>query len=83
MDEIEQRVLQCLTSVFPDIEQHELKTLSQATHAAAWDSVAHVTIIAALGEAFEVDFDFEAFVGATSFELVVAEVAKQLVKTDR
>ena len=79
MDEIEVQVVQCLAGVFPDFEPQELRRLSQATHP-GWDSVAHVTMIAALGEAFETDFDFEAFAEATSFARLLEQVKQQLAR---
>lgn len=77
MDDIAQKVVECLAGVFPDLAPEELATLSQATHE-AWDSVAHVTMFAALSEAFGVDIDFETFSRATSFALVVAYVREGL-----
>jgi acyl carrier protein len=77
MDDIETQVVQCLSAVFPDLDPQALHGLSQATHP-GWDSVAHVTMIAALGEAFDTDFDFEAFAEATSFERLVDQVRQQL-----
>ena len=75
MDEVEQQILQCVASVFPNLETHARPMLNQET-LAEWDSIAHVTLIAALSEAF--DFDFEAFVQATSVARVVAKAKEQL-----
>jgi acyl carrier protein len=77
MDEVEQRIFHCFAAVFPDREARELVALDSATDA-IWDSVAHATIIAALGEAFEFDFQFEAFADATSYGRLVAVVKEQL-----
>jgi acyl carrier protein len=77
MDDIESRIVDCLTAVFPDLEPRELASLDQRQNA-TWDSVAHATIVAALGEAFERDFDFEAFADATTYERLVAVVKEQL-----
>jgi acyl carrier protein len=76
-DDIEQRVLSCLAGIFPELEPAALAQLSQDA-CAAWDSVAHVTMYAALGEAFAIELDFEAFAQATSFARVVAQVKAQL-----
>jgi hypothetical protein len=70
MDEIEAQVVQCLAGVFPDFEPPELRRLSQATHP-GWDSVAHVTISAALGEALA---------EATTFMRLVEQVKQQLAR---
>ena len=77
MDEVEQRVLSCFRAVFPDVESRELTVLDQATHP-VWDSVAHVTLVAALEETFEHPFDFEAFHEATTYGQLVAVVKAQL-----
>lgn len=73
MDEVEQQVAQCFALIFPDLVPAELTALSQAT-SQAWDSVAHVTLYAALGEAFAIELDFEAFAEATTYALVVEQV---------
>jgi acyl carrier protein len=77
MDEVQERILECLAAVFPDVEPRELVALDAANDA-IWDSVAHATIIAALGEAFELDFEFDAFADATSYARLVAVVKEQL-----
>ncbi|HET6338594.1 MAG TPA: acyl carrier protein [Polyangiales bacterium] len=77
MDDIDRRIVDCLAAVFPDLEPRELTVLDQKQNA-IWDSVAHATIIAALGEEFERDFDFEAFADATTYERLVAAVKEQL-----
>ena len=70
MDEIEAQVVQCLASVLPDYDPQEPRRLGQATHP-GWDSVAHVTMIAALGEAFA---------EATTFVRRVEQVKQQLAR---
>lgn len=77
MDEVEQRVSDCMASVFPDLDRPALRELSQESHA-GWDSVAHVTLYAALGEAFAVELDFEAFAHATTFAGVLEQVRAQV-----
>jgi acyl carrier protein len=77
MDETERRVVECLAAVFSDLPEAELTTLDQTTHA-IWDSVAHATLIAALGEAFEHDFEYEAFAEATTYARLLAVVRRSL-----
>jgi acyl carrier protein len=68
--EREARVLACFANVFPDLPAEELRTVSQAS-LARWDSVAHVTLLAALAEEFQLEPDFEAFQEVTSFGLAL------------
>lgn len=79
MDDVEQRVLQCMSLVFPDVARDGLPALSTEAHA-GWDSVAHVTLYAALEESLGVELDFEAFAHATSFDGLVAHVRDQLAR---
>ena len=65
MDEIESTLLDCLSTVFPDLSPQALPTLDQDSHP-EWDSIAHATLVATLAEAFEIELDFEAFAEATS-----------------
>lgn len=71
MPDIEQTVRECFQNVFPKLAAHELVCMTQAAHA-DWDSVAHVTLIAALTEALGVELDFDAFAEATSYPEVLA-----------
>jgi acyl carrier protein len=69
MDELEARVLECFANVFPGIPRERLARLSQAA-SAEWDSVMHVTLLAALGEEFGFEIDFEVAEELRSFALV-------------
>jgi acyl carrier protein len=79
VSDLEQRVLECFGAVFPGIPPERLPELSR-DEVADWDSIAHVTIIAALGETFATEFDFEAFFEARSF-LDVTEVVRTSLAT--
>ena len=69
MDELEARVLECFANVFPGIPRERLPRLNQAA-SAEWDSVMHVTLLAALGEEFGFEIDFEIAEELRSFALV-------------
>ena len=73
MSDLERSVLQCFGNVFPKVPAQELASLSQAAHA-DWDSVAHVTLVAALSEALDVELDFDAFAEASTYPEVLALV---------
>lgn len=73
MDEIESRVLECFSNVFPSVPRERLPSLSQAS-VAEWDSVMHVTLLASLAEEFGFEMDYEAAEDLRSFALVVDHV---------
>jgi len=70
VDEIEARVLECFASVFPDVPRDELPRVSQRS-LAQWDSVAHVILLAALSEEFQMEIDYQVVEETSSFALVV------------
>jgi acyl carrier protein len=77
-DEQFERLVGCFEKVFPNLSRSDI---SAATHysVAEWDSIAQVTLLSLVGEAFGIDIDFEEFEGSTSFaailELVKARTA--------
>ena len=77
MTNISTRVDQCFLNVFPGLEAKDLAGASQAG-LQEWDSVAHVTLLSAIGEEFQIDVEDEAFESLTSYALVVDFVEKQL-----
>jgi acyl carrier protein len=77
MTDFEDRIRRCFGSVFTDAEPDQLERLSQS-NCAQWDSVGHVTLIAALGEEFGTDLDFDAFSEATSYDAVTKALRSQL-----
>jgi acyl carrier protein len=73
MSDLERTVMQCFENVFPTVAAADLATLSQ-DQCADWDSVAHVTLVAALSEALDVELDFVAFAEANTHAEVLAVV---------
>ena len=69
-NDIEARVLECFANVFPDVPREELPRVSQRS-LAQWDSVAHVILLAALSEEFQMEIDYQAVEEMSSFALVV------------
>ncbi len=70
MTSISSRVSQCFLNVFPDVAEADLPRASQAA-LAQWDSVAHVTLLSAIAEEFQIEWDEESFESLTSYLLVV------------
>jgi acyl carrier protein len=72
------RLVGCFEIVFPNLNRSDIPA---ATHdsVAEWDSIAQVTLLSLIGEAFGIDIDFEEFEGSSSFaailELVSARTA--------
>jgi acyl carrier protein len=59
------------------VPRERLPSLSQAS-VAEWDSVMHVTLLAALAEEFGFEIDYEAAEDLGSFALVVEHVRERL-----
>jgi len=77
MTEVENRIARCFVNVFPGVTPSDLRSASQAS-LARWDSLAHVTLLAAVSEAFDIELDEDAFESLTSYELIVDYVESQV-----
>ena len=73
MTNISSRVSECFLNVFPGLTASDLPRASQAS-LAQWDSVAHVTLLAAISEEFQIELDEESFDSLTSYPLIVSFV---------
>lgn len=76
MNDTQEKVARCFSNVFPDLPQGEIPRAS-TTSLAAWDSVAHVTLLSAIAEEFGRDFELEDFEELVSFELIVAYLERE------
>jgi acyl carrier protein len=63
-----------MSNVFPGVPESELKTASSETFA-KWDSVAHVTLLSAVAQEFEIDFEIEEYEELTSYQLILDRLA--------
>lgn len=70
MNPIKEKVARCFSNVFPDIRQDEIPRASTAS-LAAWDSVAHITLLSSIAEEFGLDFELEDFEELVSYALIV------------
>jgi len=77
MTDIESRVSACFQNVFPDVPAGDLPKAAQAT-VAAWDSVAHVTLLSAIAEEFQIELDDESFESLVSYPLILDFVERRL-----
>jgi acyl carrier protein len=73
-----ERLIRCFEKVFGGLSRSDILAAAPA-NVAAWDSVAHITLLSLISEEFGLEIDFEEFEGATSFasilELVRARTA--------
>jgi acyl carrier protein len=70
MNGTEKRVIACFLNVFPSLSENEIQRASTAS-LAVWDSVAHVTLLSAIGEEFGRVFELEDFEELVSFSLIL------------
>lgn len=77
MTTIPSRVSQCFLNVFPGLAADAVPQASQAS-LSQWDSMAHVTLLAAIAEEFQIELDDDAFESLTSYAAVVGYVESQV-----
>jgi acyl carrier protein len=70
MNDTKEKVARCFSAVFPDIRPDEIPRASTAS-LAAWDSVAHVTLLSAIAEEFGLNFELDDFEELVSYALIV------------
>jgi len=76
MTNIKDRVNLCFCNVFPNIRPEDIPGAS-ATSLAAWDSVAHVTLLSTVAEEFGVELEVEDFDDLVSYALIVDYLEKK------
>ncbi len=77
MSNIQSRVTNCFLSVFPDLAAADAPRASQAS-LAQWDSVAHVTLLSAVAEEFQIELDDDSFESLSSYLLIFDFVEGQI-----
>jgi acyl carrier protein len=70
MDEMEQRLAACFSSVLPELAPEEISQAS-ATSVESWDSVATVTLLAVIEEEFGISLDEENPARFNSFQKIL------------
>lgn len=68
MSNLQERLVGCFGTVFPDLSPEEIRRAS-STSVANWDSLATVTLVAVIEEEFGVAFTPEEYEQVVSFEL--------------
>jgi acyl carrier protein len=69
MPSTDERLINCFSSVFPQLSPAEIP-LASNTSVASWDSLATVTLISVIEEEFGVSFTIDDYDYVVSFELV-------------
>lgn len=75
MDEMEQRLAVCFSSVLPDLAPEEIRHASAST-VASWDSVATVTLLAVVEEEFGINIADEDPARFDSFKNILSYLEK-------
>ncbi|MBZ5626491.1 MAG: acyl carrier protein [Acidobacteriia bacterium] len=70
MTDIQARVSNCFSNVFPDLAPADIPQASQES-LARWDSVGHITLLSAIAEEFQCELDDEFLETLTSYKLIV------------
>ena len=73
MTDIQARVSNCFSLVFPELAPADIPRASQES-LAQWNSVAHITLLSALAEEFDCEMDDEFLETLTSYERIVAHI---------
>ncbi len=68
--DVRERASRCFQNVFPGLPQGEIPHASMAS-LAAWDSLAHVTLLMAIEEEFSLTFSPADFQELTSYDLII------------
>lgn len=76
MTDISQRLNQCFTNVFPGLRSEDIPRASTAS-LAAWDSIAHVTLLSSIAEEFGLELELEDFDELISYPLIVAYIEEK------
>jgi acyl carrier protein len=69
-DEISKRLTTCFQTVFPDIPESDIPSVSQAT-TPSWDSIAAITLVNVIEDEFQVQIDLDKLVDLDSFQKVL------------
>jgi acyl carrier protein len=70
MNDNRERLISCFLAVFPGLKQTSVPTASN-TSLSAWDSIAQVTLLAAVEEEFGIQVDPEQIDQLTSFHAIM------------
>lgn len=81
MSDLQSRLIECFTVVFPDLDEPEIPKASPFT-VGAWDSVATVNLIAVLEQEFDLNILPADLPNLASFDRVLAYVRAKVSKKE-
>jgi len=73
MSDVKARIDSCFANVFPGIPEGEIH-LASAETLPAWDSLANIRLLSAIGEEFGLELDMDDYVDLVSYPLIVQYV---------
>ena len=76
-EEIEERIRRVLSEVL-DLDPSDVSADTSKETVQAWSSLQHLTVVLALEEEFEIQFDEDETLSIVSFPLIVAAVSDHL-----
>jgi acyl carrier protein len=77
MSDIENRLVECFSVVFPNLSREQIAALDRDS-AEAWDSIAGITLITILQQELHVDIDLTDLEHLSSFQAVLAYVEARI-----
>jgi acyl carrier protein len=70
MAELENRLVSCFATVFPELDRQEIPTVAIGS-LASWDSLAGITLISVVEEEFGISISPDDMADLISFELIL------------
>jgi acyl carrier protein len=80
MDKLDERLIRCFSSVFPEMNEEEIRT-ADVVLLADVDSLAAVTLLALIDEEFGVDMDLEGLMELGDFPAICRHVSEVALAT--
>ena len=77
MDEVQNRLMNCFSAVFPGLSVDEIRQSTQST-LYKWDSVAVITLANMIEEEFEFPVDFDRLPEFDSYQRILAYIQLEL-----
>lgn len=74
-----ERLTKCFLNVFPELSAADAAR-AEAASMEAWDSVAHITLLAAISEEFGIEFEPEDYEELTSYQALSSYLDKTQVR---
>ena len=75
MAEIESRLINCFATAFPELDPHEIPSVSMGS-LASWDSLAGITLLSLIEEEFSISISPDDAASLVSFELILHYLQK-------